>query len=103
MSEVSLFKEPDNLEAPKIYRKKDGMVSIRTDRPVISIRYTTDGTEPSFTSNEYKEPFLFDKQGVVRAAVFTSDKKSGEITSVILISARRIGKLYHLLNLVLII
>ncbi len=83
VSEVSLFKEPDNLEAPKIYRKKDGMVSIRTDRPVISIRYTTDGTEPSFTSNEYKEPFLFDKQGVVRAAVFTSDKKSGEITSVI--------------------
>lgn len=81
ISEVSLFKEPENLETPHLYRAKDGMVTIRTDRPAFAIRYTTDGSDPVFTSPEYKAPFLLDKQGIVRAAVFTSDKERGEIAS----------------------
>jgi alpha-L-fucosidase len=82
ISEVSLFKEPENLEMPKISRTKDGMVTIKTDRPAFAIRYTTDGSEPLFTSQEYEAPFLFDKQGVIRSAVFTSEKTHGEIASI---------------------
>lgn len=82
ISEVSLFKEAENMEAPKISRTQSGVVTIRTARPAFTIRYTTDSSEPLLTSKEYKEPFLFDKQGIVRAAVFTPDGKCGEVVSV---------------------
>lgn len=93
ISEVSLFKELENLETPKIFRAQSGMVTIRTDRPAFAIRYTTDGSEPSFTSHEYKNPFLFDKQGVIRAAVFTSDKVCGEIASITFDQCKRNWKI----------
>lgn len=81
ISELSLFKEAEMPEVPKISRSKEGMVTISTDRPAYSIRYTTDGKEPTLDSDEYKGTFVFDKSGIVRAAVYTSDGKCGDIAS----------------------
>lgn len=92
VSEVSLFKEAVNLESPQISRSKEGMVTIRTDRPAYSIRYTTDGSEPTVNSPEYKAPFSFEQQGFVRASVFAEDGKQGEISTVAFEQCKKMWK-----------
>lgn len=78
LSDVGVFKEPEQLAKPKIKRDKDGMVSITTDMPVKEIRYTLDGTEPTAQSPVYQTPFSFTASGEVKAKSFGTDKKAGE-------------------------
>ena len=84
LSDFGLFKEPLHLTAPVIKRDKKGMVSITTDAPVGSIRYTLDGTEPASQSLLYAQPFLLNEGGVVKARSFESANQSSEITVALL-------------------
>lgn len=78
LSDVGVFKEPEQLAVPKIKRNKDGMVSITTEVPVNQIHYTIDGTEPSSQSPIYQGEFLFLTSGEVKAKSFGTKIKSGE-------------------------
>lgn len=79
LSDFGLFKEPPHLVAPTISRDRGGMVSITTDAPVGSLRYTLDGTEPGPASPVYNEPFLFSEGGIVKARSFETDKQASEV------------------------
>jgi len=79
LSDVGVFKEPEQLAKPKIKRDKDGMVSITTEMPVKEIHFTIDGTEPSAQSPVYKEAFVFSTSGEVKAKSFGTDMKSSEM------------------------
>lgn len=70
LSDFGLFKEPPHLTAPVIKRDKNGMVSIATDAPVGSIRYTLDGSEPTPQSRVYSKPFALHDGGLVKARSF---------------------------------
>ncbi|HVU53492.1 MAG TPA: discoidin domain-containing protein [Puia sp.] len=79
LSDLGLFKEPAHLVRPSITRDGEGMVSIHTESPVASIRYTLDGTEPGAGSPSYKEPFLSMEGGMVKARSFEGDGSSSEV------------------------
>jgi len=78
LSDVGVFKEPEQLSLPKIKRDKDGMVSITTELPVNEIRYSIDGTEPNKQSTVYQDAFSFLASGEVKAKSFGTDNKSSE-------------------------
>lgn len=78
LSDVGVFKEPEQLPLPKIKRDKNGTVSITTETTVNQIHYTIDGTEPTMHSPIYKEAFSFLTSGDVKAKSFGIDMKSGE-------------------------
>ncbi|MNX98665.1 Sialidase precursor [compost metagenome] len=78
LSDVGVFKEPEQLSLPKIKRDKDGMVSITTEMPVGQIRYTIDGTEPTAQSPVYQNAFSFLTSGEVKAKSFDTNMKSSE-------------------------
>lgn len=79
LSDVGVFKEPEQLSLPKIKRDKEGMVSIITEMPVNQIRFTIDGTEPTAQSPLYKNPFSFLTSGEVKAKSFGTNLKSSEM------------------------
>ncbi|RXM49084.1 alpha-L-fucosidase [Flavobacterium sp. YO12] len=78
LSDVGVFKEPEQLPLPKIKRDKNGTVSITTETTVNQIHYTIDGTEPTIHSPIYKEAFSFLTSGDIKAKSFGMDMKSGE-------------------------
>jgi alpha-L-fucosidase len=81
LSDIGLFKEPVHLEAPVVLRDKEGVVSLHTDAPVASIRYTVDGTEPGPASPVYTAPFPFVSGGVVKARSFEGDHTASEVVT----------------------
>jgi len=81
ISEVGLFAEPESMEAPAIHRDKDGLVTLASRRPVFQIHYTTDASKPSTTSPLYSQPFVFEGQGIIRAATFGTGGRRGDIGS----------------------
>lgn len=78
VSEVGCYKEPDGAVAPVISRTKAGEVSLQVERPVYQLRYTTDGSVPSVSSPLYTGPFIFAREGAVRAVAFDKDGRKGE-------------------------
>lgn len=81
LSEFGLFAEPESEAAPIIKRNKEGMINITTSSPVSSVHYTLDETEPNATSMIYSNPFKCENQVTVRAGVFNSKGKCGEIAT----------------------
>jgi alpha-L-fucosidase len=79
LSDFGLFKEPIHLTPPVIKRKKEGTVEINTIAPVLSIHYTTDGTEPTARSPQYREPFSFKQGGTLKAKSFETNQSSETI------------------------
>lgn len=78
LSDVGVFKEPEQLPLPKIKRDKNGTVSITTETTVNQIHYTIDGTEPTIHSPIYREAFSFLTSGDVKAKSFGTDMRPGE-------------------------
>jgi alpha-L-fucosidase len=81
LSDIGVFREPEQLALPKIKRDKDGNVSITSEPTVNQIRYTIDGTEPTLQSPVYASPFPFLSSGDVKAKSFGTDQKSSETTT----------------------
>jgi alpha-L-fucosidase len=74
-----LFKAPEQLCAPIIFRDQEDMVHIKANSPNIITRYTTDGSVVTSESSEYINPFLFEGKGLVNAATFGSASGSFKI------------------------
>lgn len=81
LSDVGIFKEPEQLPLPQIQRSKEGNVSITTSEPVHQIRYTTDGSEPNLQSPVYTNSFSLPLGGVVKARSFNSKNEMGEVAT----------------------
>jgi alpha-L-fucosidase len=79
LSDFGLFKEPIHLTPPVIERNREGMVQISTIAPVASIYYTTDGTEPTAQSSQYRAPFPFKRGGTIKAKSFETGQASEAI------------------------
>jgi len=67
LSVAGLYKAPEILSNPEITRNREGIVTIQCKTPDPEIRYTVDGSKPDKNSVLYRQPFKFDKGGVVRA------------------------------------
>ncbi len=80
LSDFGLFKEPVHLTPPIIKRNLKGEVSIVTEAPVSSIRYTLNGTEPTINSPAYEKPVLLVSGGEIKAESF-DNKQHSEITT----------------------
>jgi alpha-L-fucosidase len=76
LSDFGLFKEPAHLTTPTISRDKKGMVTIGTDAPVSSIRYTVGGSVPTAASPIYQKAFSLANGGIVKAVGFEGNKAS---------------------------
>jgi alpha-L-fucosidase len=81
ISDLGLFKEPVHLVAPIISRNKQGEVTITTEAPVGSIRYTTDGTQPTAASPAFTKPFTLADGGEVKAVSMDGSNKPSEIST----------------------
>ena len=81
LSDFSVFKEPAHLTAPSIVRNNKGMVAINTDAPVTAIRYTTDGTTPTFQSPVYDKPFSLIEGGIIKAKSFETNNQASEVVT----------------------
>ncbi|WP_027126687.1 glycoside hydrolase family 20 protein [Gelidibacter mesophilus] len=57
-----------------------------------TIRYTTDGTEPNITSKVYSEAISIDKDLIIKAAIFNTDKKLGTTFIQPIIYHKALGK-----------
>jgi alpha-L-fucosidase len=80
LSDFGLFKEPAHLTPPIITRNRYGMVEITTIAPVGSIRYTTDGSEPTAQSPQYRAPFAFTRGGTIKARSFEANQSSESLS-----------------------
>ncbi|WP_279296701.1 alpha-L-fucosidase [Paraflavisolibacter caeni] len=82
IAEVQLYKAPELLSLPQISRNREGKVSIQSESPDAVVRYTTDGSEPTFSSSHYTQPFDFGSGGIVKAKAFINNgAKASETVS----------------------
>ncbi|MFD0892123.1 alpha-L-fucosidase [Luteolibacter ambystomatis] len=73
ISELAVFRAPVMMVAPSITRDAAGKLSISV-QGAGTIRYTTDGSDPSAASTEYREPVVFPSGGTVKARIVAGDK-----------------------------
>ncbi|PQV62604.1 alpha-L-fucosidase [Abditibacterium utsteinense] len=87
LSELVLFQMPKLMDAPKIERGRDGLVTIHGAES--DLRYTLDGSKPTETSALYEEPFALLQGGTVKARAFsTRGQHSGIATANFEVSKR---------------
>lgn len=60
---------------------QNGEVTANVQLPGLTIRYTTDGTDPTFRSRIYREPIS--ETGTVKLRVFDSTGRGGKVVSVL--------------------
>ncbi|MFT4032635.1 MAG: alpha-L-fucosidase [Siphonobacter sp.] len=82
ISELGIYAEPEQLLAPVVRRDSKGMVSITSPVSVHTLRYTTDGSEPTANSPQYTQPFSLAEAATVKAKAFGVNQ-AGPVTTVI--------------------
>ena len=83
LSKVSLHMAEEKLSMPEISRNKEGIVSIKCGTTDPTIYYTTDGTDPTISSDIYKSEFSLPQGGIVKAiSAISNGASKSEIVSV---------------------
>ncbi len=77
IAEFGLYAEPESLAAPTIARNRVGHITLVADSAAVTMRYTTEGSEPTAQSSAYTEPLRLTRGGVVRARSFAADGTAG--------------------------
>lgn len=80
ISEFQLFNAPELLSQPMIKRDKNALVTIESESADAVITYTTDGREPTYNSNRFKEPFQLAEGGIVKTKAFIDNGRKGSET-----------------------
>ncbi|GGK46190.1 MULTISPECIES: alpha-L-fucosidase [Flavobacteriaceae] len=80
ISNIEVYKAPKVVVAPEIKRNKEGMITIHSADKELEVYYTTDGSEPTKSSNSYSKSFEYDKKSEIKAIVL--DKQSGKSSPV---------------------
>lgn len=70
------------MRQPGVKVSEDGMVNINAPASDLVIRYTTDGSDPTFESAEYTGPFARGNAREVRARVYTPDGKRHSLSTI---------------------
>ncbi|MDQ3279374.1 MAG: alpha-L-fucosidase, partial [Bacteroidota bacterium] len=84
LSELQLFNAPEQLALPQITRNREGKVSVLSESADAVVTFTTDGSEPLFSSARFTQPFDFERGGTVKAKAFIKNgAESSETVSVI--------------------
>ncbi len=78
ISNIELYRAPNFLVAPKMQRNKEGLVTLSVPDETVEIFYTTDGSQPSHTSQRYTAPFLVEDPTTLKMVSF--DSLSGKQT-----------------------
>jgi alpha-L-fucosidase len=79
IAEFGLYAEPVLLDPPAIVRTRQGAVSLHASTAATLLRYTTDGSEPTWTSPAYTAPFPLPRGGTVKARTFAAGgERAGE-------------------------
>jgi len=70
--------------APPGLKYATGKLYANTQFPGLSIRYTTDGSEPTLESDLYSRPVELDKvdSGLVKASTFSSGERGSRISEI---------------------
>ncbi|MCK7556988.1 alpha-L-fucosidase [Chitinophaga sedimenti] len=80
ITEVALFKAPELLADAEINRNKQGEVILTSASEDAELRYTLDGSEPTYKSPRYTAPVAFAAGGVVKAKAFVDKGKRAGAT-----------------------
>ena len=83
--EIALFRAPLNLimgGKVTIVRNREGAVRIRCTNSGLTLRYTTDGSEPDEASLLYTGPFRFPQSGTVKAFGYVDGEQGARIPTV---------------------
>ena len=73
ISELQLYKAPELLTSPVIFRNKNGEVTIKAENQDPVITYTMDGSEPTFASTRYTNSFDLASAGTVKTKTFINN------------------------------
>src|SRR5213075_2093132 len=78
LSDIGIFKEPEQMEVPVVKRNSDGKVTMTTNFPVNQIRYTTDGSEPTANSILYDGEFFLPNKSILKVKSFNLKMVGGK-------------------------
>ncbi|MDD3039212.1 family 20 glycosylhydrolase [Bacteroides sp.] len=73
------FSDEMELTTRIVSDRKGVEVTLDTEKTPVEIRYTTDGSEPSKHSSVYEQPFILNKETLVKAAIFKGDQILGKV------------------------
>jgi len=80
ISNIEVYRVPEMIAKPSIFRNKEGMVTITSESPDPIYKYTLDGLEPNETSTVYEKPFHLNKAGTIKVKAFLENENvSSEI------------------------
>jgi len=77
----------------QVVRPLKGKLEIQLDniRPDTKIKYTTDGTEPDLSSQDYTRPFAVEPAATVKAVTFRGNERVGKVLSLNTIDHKAAG------------
>jgi len=76
INNFEIYKAPALLTPPKIKRSKKGLITMSTSEKGQVIKYTTDGSEPTLSSKEFRSGIRFPRGGLIKAISTYGEKKS---------------------------
>ena len=76
INNIEAYCAPVLLTEPSISRDYDNYVKIESSDKDAAVFYTIDGSEPDENSLRYEKPFIFNKNGVVKAVLYDVESKS---------------------------
>ncbi|OPB95362.1 beta-N-acetylhexosaminidase [Elizabethkingia meningoseptica] len=93
--QVNYYRPSYNINGIVAYDENSGIntVTLKTEQfDASNIKYTTDGTEPTDNSFNYKEPLIFTTSGKLKAAYFMKGIKVGPVLEMDIDKHKAIGK-----------
>ena len=72
--------------------KNEHKISLISEKPGETIRYTTDGSEPSMNSPVYHAPIKINQKTVIRASMFVNGTQKGRASKKTIFFSKAIGK-----------
>ncbi|MEH7890697.1 family 20 glycosylhydrolase [Elizabethkingia meningoseptica] len=93
--QVNYYRPSYNINGIVAYDENSGIntVTLKTEQfDASNIKYTTDGTEPTENSFNYKEPLIFTTSGKLKAAYFMKGIKVGPVLEMDIDKHKAIGK-----------
>ena len=76
INNIEAYCAPILLTEPNISRNYDNYVKIEASDKDAAIFYTTDGSNPDENSSRYEKPFIYNKNGVIKAISYDQESKS---------------------------
>jgi alpha-L-fucosidase len=96
ISNIEVYHAPKLMEPPVLQRDKYGVVTMEAQDGGLEIYYTTDGSEPSTSSFQFREGIEMKDKGQVRALVH--DPESGRTSEISTLSFDRCKELWQVID-----